>query len=85
MAVKWKWNIAGFAQLRSHPSLVSEMRSAAESAAAGTPFDVVVWPHGGHRTGPRTSVQVWAGSTEARVDVNRDPAALARVLDGARL
>lgn len=77
---RFKPNLAGFAALRSHPTLVAAMESAARSAAAGTPYEVEVWPHEGRRTGPRTSVQIWARSTEARRRVNEDPGDLASVL-----
>src|SRR5690606_33828776 len=58
MAVKWQWNLAGFAQLRNHPSLVDGMTSVAQRAATATPYEVrvEVWPHSGRRSGPRTSV-----------------------------
>lgn len=78
--VKWEWNIAGFAQLRSDPALVNEMAGAMVSAAAGTPFEVEVWSHVGRRTGPRTSVQAWARSREAMAEVQRDPGSLLAVL-----
>lgn len=85
--VRWKFNTQGFAALRSHPTLVSAMESAANTAAAGTPFDVdvEVWPHEGRRAGPRTSVQIWASSFEARRQVNRDPGALPATLGRVRL
>lgn len=87
MAVRWKWNVAGFAQLRNHPTLVRAMERAAESAADGTPFEVevVTWPHAGVRTGPRTSVQIWARSPQARRRVNRYPGELVNALNKARL
>lgn len=80
-------NLAGFAQLRNHPRLVAAMEAAARAAAAGTDLDVVVetWPHQGRRTGPRTSVQIWAGSSAARAAVNRNPAELTAVLARVRL
>lgn len=85
--VKWKWNVAAFAELRNHPTLVESMRSAAESAAASTPFDVevAVWPHSGRRSGPRTSVQVWANSPDARKAVDVQPGRLVEVLNRANL
>lgn len=77
---RFKANLAGFAELRSHPALVGAMESAAKNAAAGTPYDVEAWPHEGRRSGPRTSVQIWARSDEARKRVNDDPGDLAAVL-----
>lgn len=87
MATRFKWNIDGFAELRSHPTLVAAMESAAESAAAGTPFEVEVevFPHQGRRRGPRTSVQIWANSWEARVAVNDRPGDLTSVLNRVNL
>lgn len=80
--VRWKTNIEGFAALRNHPTLVEAMASAAQSVAAGTPFDVEVevWPHEGRRAGPRTSVQIWARSFDARRRANQDPSALPAAL-----
>lgn len=82
MATKFKFNIAGFAQLRNHPALVGAMSSAASRGSAGTPFDVevVVWPHSGISAGPRTSVQIWARSWDARRQVSRSPGELVAVL-----
>lgn len=79
-------NIAGFAALRNDPKLVSAMETSANTATIGTSFDVrvEVWPHRGRKTGPRTSVQIWAESFRSRAIVNRDPAALTSVLDRAR-
>lgn len=87
MAVKWKWNLSGFADLRNHPSLVSGMSSAAERAATATPYEVqvVVWPHAGRRSGPRTSVQVWAESFDARKQANENPGDLVAVLNRVKL
>lgn len=86
MAVRWQFNIDGFAQLRNHPALVAAMESSADRAAADTPFDVRVetWPHQGRRTGPRTSVQIWANSHEARRIVNANPGELTATLNRAR-
>lgn len=85
MAVKWRFDMAGFAALRNHPTLVGAMRSSADSAAAGTDFDVevVTWPHAGVRTGPRTSVQIWARHPRARAIVNKRPGELVSVLSRA--
>lgn len=85
--VRWKVNVDGLADLRNHPTLVGAMRSAADGAIVGTGFevDVVTWPHGGRRSGPRTSVQIWANTPRARVIVNRDPDTLVRVLNKARI
>lgn len=77
---RFEINLAGFAALRSHPRLVGAMESAARSAAAGTPYEVEVWPHEGRRTGPRTSVQIWARSEEARARVNENPGELAALI-----
>lgn len=81
--VRWEFDVDGFAALRNHPTLVGAMESGARSAAAGTPFevDVVSWPHQGRRSGPRTSVQVWANSFEARRQVNERPGELTAVLN----
>lgn len=80
-------NLAGYAALRNHPSLVRAMQNSAENAAASTPFDVevVVWPHRGRRSGPRTSVQIWASSGQAQAAVNRDPSSLTSVLNQVNL
>lgn len=85
--VTFKWNMAGFAALRNHPALVAAMETAAHTAAAGTPFEVEVetFPHAGRRSGPRTAVQTWAASSEARRAVNEDPAELVRVLSRTHL
>ena len=85
--VRWKFNLEGFAALRNDPSLVSRMETAAESAAAGTPFEVQVetFPHQGRRSGARTSVQIWASSFEARAAVNRGPEALTATLNRVRI
>lgn len=82
-----KWNIDAFAELRNHPQLVSAMEAAANHAAASTPFEVEVevWPHQGIRSGPRTSVQIWARSWDARKAVNDRPGELTAVLGRARL
>jgi hypothetical protein len=87
MAVTFRANLQGFAQLRSHPRLVAAMESAARNAAAQTPFDVdvVTWPHEGRRSGPRTSVQIWARTHAARRAVNRDPSSLTSTLSRANL
>lgn len=84
--VRWKFDIAGFAALRNHPRLVGSMRSAADAAAGGTPFDVevVTWPHAGRKEGPRTSVQIWANTYEARRRVNENPGELTAALGRAR-
>lgn len=82
MATRWKWNIAGFAALRNHPTVVAAMSDAAHGAAAGTPFEVEVWPHAGIAAGPRTSVQIWARSHEAQRLVARNPGALSSTLGG---
>lgn len=85
--VRWEFDIDGFAAIRNHPTLVGAMTSAAESAAAGTPFevDVAVWPHQGRRTGPRTSVQIWANTFEARRQANEQPGTLTAALNRARV
>lgn len=57
MAVRWMFDVAGFAELRSHPKLVAAMESAAHTAAPDA--DVEVWYHEGRKSGPRTSVQIW--------------------------
>lgn len=82
MATKFKFNIAGFAQLRNHPTLVGSMASAAARGSAGTPFEVevVTWPHSGIATGPRTSVQIWARGWDARRRVNQSPGELVAAL-----
>lgn len=87
MAVKWQWNLAGFAQLRNHPSLVDGMTSVAQRAATATPYEVrvEVWPHSGRRSGPRTSVQVWAESFDARKRANKNPGDLVAVLNRMKL
>jgi len=54
-------------------ALVGFMEGAMSSAAAGTPFEVEVWPHGGVKAGARTSVQAWARSERAMKAVNDDP------------
>lgn len=84
---KWKFNVDGFAKLRNHPKLVTAMESGANSAATGTPFDVEVevFPHQGRRSGPRTSVQIWAKSAEARRAVNDQPGELTEALNRVRL
>lgn len=85
--IRWEFDLDGFAALRNHPSLVGAMSSAANQAAAGTGFDVnvVVWPHAGRRSGPRTSVQIWANSFEARQAVNDNPGLLANTLNRASI
>lgn len=85
--VKWKWNVQAFAELRSHPTLVGAMRSGAEAAASGTPFDVKVetWPHRGRAAGPRTSVQIWASSLAARRAVDAQPGELVATLNRVRV
>lgn len=87
MAVKWKFNIAGFADLRNDPKLVAAMESAMRTAAAGTPFEVevAVFPHAGRRSGPRTSVQAWAASPRARAIANKRPDELTAVLNRVHL
>lgn len=84
---RFRVNVEGFAELRNHPTLVAAMEDAADEAAAGTPFDVQVevWPHRGRRTGPRTSVQIWANSHEARRIVNANPGELTAILGRVRL
>jgi hypothetical protein len=81
---KWVWNLNGFAQLRQHPALVEAMTSSMLGAATGTPFEVEVWPHEGSGSGrgggPRTSVQAWARTSEARDLLDRNPGALHEVL-----
>lgn len=77
---RFKANLAGFGSLRSHPTLVGAMESAARSAAAGTPFEVEVWAHQGRKTGPRTSVQIWARSPAATRALQADTGALIAVL-----
>lgn len=85
--VRWKFNVEGFASLRNHPTLVSAMESSAQQAAADTPFEVEVevWPHQGRRSGPRTSVQIWASSYDARRQVNQQPPTLPAALGRVRL
>jgi hypothetical protein len=81
--VKWKWNLPAFAELRNDPRLVDAMRRSADTAAQHTPYEVEVevWPHRGRRTGPRTAVQIWANSPEARRRVNDNPGDLTAVLN----
>lgn len=85
--VRWKWNVAAFAALRNDPRLVSKMESAASAAAAGTPFEVVVetFPHQGRAAGPRTAVQIWAGSPTGRALANRSPEAMTATLNRVRI
>lgn len=78
--VKWRWNVAGFAELRNHPALVSAMESAMRSGAAGTPFEVEVWAHRGRKAGPRTVVQAWARTPKAMRLVEDNPGAMHSVL-----
>lgn len=77
---RFKANLAGWAALRQHPTLVSAMKAAADTAAVGTPYEVEVWPHGGRGSGPRTSVQIWARSDEARARVNDNPGELSSLI-----
>lgn len=69
--VRWKFNPAGFAELRNHPLLVTAMESAADTAAGGTSasVEVVVWPHQGIKTGPRTSVQIWGDEPDDLIGI----------------
>lgn len=87
MAVRWKFNMDGFTALRNHPALVAAMEAAAHQATTNTPFEVrvEVWPHRGIKTGPRTSVQVWADSPEARRRINENPGELVGLLDRMQL
>lgn len=87
MATRMRFNVAGFAALRNHPTLVGSMQTAAQRGAAGTGFDVevVTWPHSGISAGPRTSVQVWARGYEARRRVNANPGELTAVLSRSGL
>lgn len=80
--VKWKWNVAGFAQLRNHPVLVAAMEDAALAAADSSPIEVQVevWKHEGRKRGGRTSVQIWAYGREAMRAVSRDPGQLTALL-----
>jgi len=81
--VKWKWNIEGFAALRMDAALVGAMEAAMSSAVAGTPFEVEVWPHAGIKAGPRTSVQAWARTAEARRLARSHPEYMAGLLSRA--
>lgn len=87
MATKFRANIKGFAELRNHPTLVAGMHRAASQGSAGTPFevDIVTFPHAGRKSGPRTSVQVWARTPRARAMANRDPSTLTAVLARAQI
>ena len=78
--VRWKFNTEGFAELRNHPVLVASMEASMRSATAGTPFEVETWAHRGRKAGPRTVVQAWARTPEARKLANEDPAEMQRVL-----